>query len=116
MVTLLTSTAVIRTMVAEHGAEHRTITAYNTSTTRSCRQHHFLLCSTANLAGSLTISSMMVGNLRPEDERAAWQRRLLYARELANPMFAQQIETAKLKKAEEFNASRPQAEQLEEGI
>jgi hypothetical protein len=50
-----------------------------------------------------------------DEERAAWDRRLAYARELANPMFAQQIESAKLKVAETVNASRPQAEQLEEG-
>ena len=30
-----------------------------------------------------------------------------YARELANPMFAQQIETAKLKVAEEVNTPAP---------
>ena len=150
-------TAVIRTMVAEHGAEHRTITAYNPRAIGKVESRagsaalcirkllaqrggddwevvaavaqHFLNHKHDTVLQTTPFSAMFNRESRgfadyllddgrepTEDERAAWQKRLLYARELANPMFAQQIETAKLKKAEEVNASRPQAEQLEEGM
>ena len=48
-------------------------------------------------------------------EREAWEKRLSYARELAHPSVAQQIETSKLQVAEQINASRPQADQLPAG-
>ena len=149
-------TTAIRTMVAEHGSEHRSITAYNPraigkvesrgGTAALCirkllakrggddwhivaplaqyfmnHKHDTVLQATPF---SLMFNRSEVpfadyvndeGREPTAEERTAWERRLAYARELANPMFAQQIETAKLKVAEEVNTSRPQAEQLVEG-
>jgi hypothetical protein len=149
-------TAVMRTMVADHGSEHRSITAYNPraigkvesrgGTAALCIRkllaqrggddwyavaplaQYFMNHKHDSVLQATPFSLMFNRTEVPfaafpdeeereptEAERAAWDRRLAYARELANPMFAQQIESAKLKVAETVNASRPQAEQLEEG-
>lgn len=150
-------TAVIRTMIADHGAEHRSISAYNPraigkveargGTAALCIRK--LLATTggndwpavASIAQSFMNSKhdavtqtspfFLMFNRQPVTfadyvlsdnsaeptpaEREAWEKRLSYARELAHPSVAQQIETSKLQVAEHVNASRPQADQLPAG-
>jgi hypothetical protein len=138
-------TAVMRTMVADHGSEHRSITAYNPraigkvesrgGTAALCIRkllaqrggddwyavapiaQYFMNHKHDSVLQATPFSLMFNRTEVPfaafpdeeereptDEERAAWDRRLAYARELANPMFAQQIESAKLKVAETVNA------------
>ena len=149
-------TAVLRTMVAEHGAEHRSITAYNPRAIGKVESRggaaalcirkllaqrggedwhvvapiaqHFLNTKHDTVLQATPFSLMF--NRDPHGfadyvmdvdrdptpaELEQWKTRLVYARELANPMFEQRIEMARLRQAESVNATRPQAEQLEEG-
>ena len=150
-------TAVIRTMIADHGAEHRSISAYNPRAIGKveARGGSAALCirkllattggndwpAVASIAQSFlnskhdavtqTCPFQLMFNRQPvafadyvlsdasaeptPAEREEWEKRLSYARELAHPSVAQQIETSKLQVAEQINASRPQADQLPAG-
>jgi hypothetical protein len=144
-------------MIADHGAEHRSISAYNPRAIGKveARGGSAALCirkllattggndwpAVASIAQSFlnskhdavtqTCPFQLMFNRQPvafadyvlsdasaeptPAEREEWEKRLSYARELAHPSVAQQIETSKLQVAEQINASRPQADQLPAG-